>query len=360
MDDRVIHFRLGLFVLIIGTALMTFTLIYLFGELPGTGQKTIYVRFANVTGVNEETPVRKNGIRIGRVRRLQPVDSGVVLTLAIDSKWKLVENEICRIGSDNLFGDAVLEFVSSGEPGASNREVRDGEYMNGLVASNPLDAMRVVVDLKEEFENALLSIRSAGEEVGGMAESLNLVVANNQDKFNRILGQTEQALGRFDTAMVSINQVVSNEDLQLALEEALEGVPQLMNDAGQLLQGVRRVTDEAERNLINLRGLTEPLGNQGEEIVKKLNTSAGRLDEVLLQFQAFGEQLNSREGTVGQLVYNPELYQNLNRAAQNIEELSRNLRPIVADARVAVDKVARNPRMLGVQGALQRRTSGIK
>ena len=121
-----------------------------------------------------------------------------------------------------------------------------------------------------------------------------------------------------------------------------------------------RVTEEAEENLRNLRGFTQPIGDQGEEIVTKLNRSAGRLDEVLIQFQTFAEMLNSGEGTVGQLVHNPELYQNLNRAAQNIEYLSRQLRPIVNDARVAVDKVARNPRMLGVQGALQRRTSGIK
>lgn len=360
MDDRGIQFRLGLFVVIATTALMTIFLVYLFGELPSRGRKTIYVRFDNVTGVTEETPVRKNGILVGRVRKLQPVENGVVLTLYIDPRWKLFESEVCRIGSDNLFGDSVLEFVSSGVRGASSREIQDGEYLNGVVASNPLDAMRVVVDMKEEFHNALLSIRAAGDEVGGMAENLSLVVAENQDKFGQVLGRTEQALGRFDTAMVSINQVVSNEDLQLALEEALEGVPALMQNAGSLLESVRRVTDEAERNLIHLRGFTEPLGGQGETIVNKLNRSAGRLDELLAEFQSFGEKLNSGQGTVGQLVHNPELYQNLNRAAQNIEQLSRQLRPIVNDARVAVDKVARNPRLLGAQGALQRTTSGIK
>ena len=87
--------------------------------------------------------------------------------------------------------------------------------------------------------------------------------------------------------MVAINQVVSNEDLQLALEEALEGFPQVMSDVGQLLQSVRRVADEAERNLLNIRGLTEPLGKQGKEIVSKLNRGAGRIDELLIEFQDF-------------------------------------------------------------------------
>ena len=360
MDDRIIHFRLGLFVVIVATALMTLFMVYLFGELPSRGQKTVYVRFDDVTGVAVETPVRKNGILIGRVHKMQPVDNGVVLSLAISPKWKLLESEVCRIGSDNLFGDAVLEFASSGVRGASNREIQDGEYINGLVSSNPLDAMRVVVDMKEEFHDALVSIRAASQEVGHVAEGMHGVVANNQEQFSRILGRTEQALGRFDTAMVSINQVVGDEDMQYALEDALEGVPKLITNAGNVLGKVQKVLDEAEANLVNIRGFTEPLRDQGGTIVEKLNSSAGRLDELLVEFQSFGKKLNSGEGTVGQLVHNPELYQNLNRAAQNIEQLSRQLEPIVNDARVAVDKVARNPGVLGVKGALQRTNTGIK
>lgn len=360
MDDRVIHFRLGLFVVIVCTAMMAVFLVYLFGEVPSMGRRTIYVRFADVTGVTEETPVRKNGILVGRVRNMTPTESGVVVSLAIDSKWKLFENELCRIGTDNLFGDAVLEFVSTGDLGASSREIQDGEYMKGVVASDPLDAMRVVVDMKEEFHSALLAIRSAGEEVGSMAESMNMLVADNQRQVNQVLGRADKAFGRFDTAMVSINQVVGNEDLQLALEEALEGVPTLVSNAGSLLQNINNVTNEAEINLKNLRGLTEPLGEQGGSIISKLSKSADRLDSMMIEFQEFGQRLNSGQGTVGQLVHNPELYNNLNRAAENIEKLSRELRPIMNDARVVVDKVARNPRMLGVQGALHRRTSGIK
>lgn len=360
MDDHAIHFRVGLFVVIASTALTCLLMVYLFGEMPNGRHKTIYVRFDNVTGVAEESPVRKNGILVGRVRRMQPVDNGVVLTLAIDKRWKLLESEVCRIGSDSLFGDSVIEFISSGEPGASSREVNDGEFMNGIRASNPLDAMGVVVEMKEEFHNALLSIRAAGEEVGAAAESMNQIVAGNQMQFSRILTKTERAMGRFDTAMVAINQVVGDEDLQFALEDALTGVPQLVTNAGNILKSVQSVLDEAEANLVNIRGITEPLGEQGGQIVNKLNSSAGRLDELLVEFKTFGEALNNGQGTIGQLVHNPELYNNLNRAAQNVEELSRRLEPILNDARVAIDKVARNPGIIGVQGALQKRTSGIK
>ena len=54
-----------------------------------------------------------------------------------------------------------------------------------------------------------------------------------------------------------------------------------------------------------------------------------------------------------------ELYQNLNRAAINVERISRQLRPIVNDVRIFTDKIARDPGRLGVRGAL-RKPTGIK
>ena len=361
MDDRALQFRLGVFVVVVATGVMMLALIFLFGELPQQGHKTLYVRFDTAPGVTVETPVRQSGVLIGRVRNVKLLKKdGVVLTISIDPKYSPSESDVCQIKSDNLFGDAVLEFVAGGDPGASTRDLQDGDYLNGIVASNPLDALRVVVDLESDLNEALTSIRTAGEEVGGVAENLNVLLVNNQDQFNRILGKTERALGRFETAMVSVNQVVGDEDLQIALEEALAGVPVLLNNAGQLLQSLRSVSDEAEQNLRNLRGFTEPLGEQGGAIVAKLSRSAGRLDQLLGEFTKFGRSLNNGDGTIGQLVHNPDLYQSLNRTAQNIEQLSRRLEPIIEDARVAVDKVARNPGRIGVPGLLERRKTGIK
>ncbi len=350
MDDRVIQFRLGVFVVVVATAIITGVLVMLFGDVPTRGEKTIFVDFEAAPGVTIETPVRKSGILVGRVKNveLRP-DGGVLVTARISDKHAVRANEICRISSDNLFGDAMLEFVP-GE-GADNREITDGEYLRGIVSSDPMDALQVVVNLEQDMVKALTSIQTAGEQVGQVAENLNVLVFDNQGQFNRILGKTERALGRFETAMTSVNQIVSDEDLALAIQEALEDVPGLVNEAANLLQGLQRVASEAETNLANLRGLTEPLGEQGGVIVEKINRSAGRLDELLLQLMAFGEKLNSDDGSLGQFVNNPELYQRINSAALNIEEVSGRLRPIIEDARVFTDKLARNPRLLGAQGA---------
>jgi phospholipid/cholesterol/gamma-HCH transport system substrate-binding protein len=359
MDDQAIQFRLGVLIVLVMTVLITGFMVFLFGELPTTGDKTIFVHFDAAPGVTVETPVRKSGILIGRVKdvELRP-DGGVQVTARISGKHPIGENEICRISTDNLFGDAVLEFVRGDAP--STREVTDGEFIEGVVRGNPLDALQVVVNLEQDMARALTSIQLAGEQISQVADNVNVLVINNEDQVSRILGKTESALSRFETAMTSVDRIVSDEDLALALQESLRNVPELVTQATVLLQGLRRVASEAERNLTNLRGLTEPLGQQGGPIVAKLDRSAARLDELLQELLQFGKSLNESDGSLAQLVQNPELYQRLNAAAGNIEEVTRRLPPIVNDARVFVDKIARNPRMLGVQGALQRQTSGIK
>jgi hypothetical protein len=56
----------------------------------------------------------------------------------------------------------------------------------------------------------------------------------------------------------------------------------------------------------------------------------------------FTRTLNSREGTLGQLMNNPEVYNNLSQAIVNVNHLTRQLEPILCDVRVITDKEARH------------------
>ena len=85
-------------------------------------------------------------------------------------------------------------------------------------------------------------------------------------------------------------------------------------------------------------------------MVRNVDQALGRLDGLLTEMSDFGRKLNSGEGSLGQLMRSPELYQHLNAAAVNIDNLTRELKPILADARVFSDKIARHPELLGVRG----------
>jgi phospholipid/cholesterol/gamma-HCH transport system substrate-binding protein len=117
--------------------------------------------------------------------------------------------------------------------------------------------------------------------------------------------------------------------------------------------------DTADRNLRNLEGLTKPLGDRGAAMVAQIDVTIGRLDTTLQQAAMFTKALNESQGTLGKLVRDPKVYDDLAQAAATVNKLTKELRPIVDDVRVFTDKIARHPEQLGVRGAIDRRP-GLK
>jgi len=79
---------------------------------------------------------------------------------------------------------------------------------------------------------------------------------------------------------------------------------------------------------------------------------------LLEQLVTFTDNLNSREGSLGRLLNDPALYNRLDRTLANAEDITSRLKPIMDDIRIFSDKIARDPRQLGLKGALDRRPVG--
>ena len=74
---------------------------------------------------------------------------------------------------------------------------------------------------------------------------------------------------------------------------------------------------------------------------------------------AFSETLNSGQGTLGRLVHDDDLYQQIHRWWPT-PKTGQSAGPIVDDVRMFTDKIAREPGQLGIRGALDKRPSGLK
>jgi phospholipid/cholesterol/gamma-HCH transport system substrate-binding protein len=356
MDERVVQFRVG--VMVLATLIITGILVLLFGELPALVRRTyvVYVDLPQAPGVTKDTPVRKSGILIGRVTDVELTDvSGVLVTVAINEETRILHNELCRV-TGSLFGDAVLQIVPSGDPALDATPVAPGELIRGVVASDPL---QLASNLEEHLTGAITSIAHTSDEIGQVAQRLTLLLDNNDEQINRIFTKTERALESFQSATASIDEILSDPETKQQLKQSLADLPAVLQETRDAIGGIRNTVESVDRNLKNLEGLSKPLGERGPQLVENIEGATRRLDELLAQLTDFGRTLNETDGSLGQLVRNPDLYQNLNSAAENIAQLTRDLRPVVKDARVFADKIARHPESLGVRGALERRT-GLK
>ena len=355
MNDRMMQFRVG--VVVLATAIIAGILIVLFGDLPSLVQATypLKISFADARGVSNGTPVRKNGILVGRVADVELDEKGGVSVVAdIDSYVPIYKDEQPRIAS-TLLGDAEIQLVP-GRVVPPRQRLAPEEVLVGAVSRDPFEAFAT---LEPKLGSALESLTQASESVTKLSANLDRLLLGEDDTFSKMVAKTEKALDAFSLAMDNINDVMGDANARANLKQTLNGLPEVMNDLRTTVQGIGTTVDTADRNLRNLEGLTRPLGERGEGMVAQVDKTIGRLDEVLQQATLFTRALNESEGTLGKLVRDPKVYDDLAQAAANVNNLTKELRPIVDDVRVFTDKIARHPEQLGVRGALDRRP-GLK
>ncbi|HVX11422.1 MAG TPA: MlaD family protein [Pirellulales bacterium] len=362
MDERRMRFRVG--VVALATIIVAATLVFLIGGAPSLLHATypLHIKFEQAPGVAVETPVRKFGIRIGKVSNVTfaPDDTGAVVTVEIDQNVKLKIDKTFRINT-GVLGDAVLEVIKSDDElppdvkvssEAELPEHQPNDVLRGQVRSDPL---QMVANLEGKLAEALGSIGSTSDEIGELAKHVNDLLGNNEEQVVRIVAKVEKTVDRLASAVASTDDLLSDPVLRENLKRSISDFPEVLTDAREAIGGLKTALAGVDRNLANLEGFTRPLGERGDVLVGNIESSVGKLDKILSDLSTFSSGLNNSTGSLGQLMNSPDVYQQLNEAATNINQLTKELRPIVADARIFSDKLARH----GLNGALKRDT-GIK
>lgn len=357
MTERKLQFRVG--VVILGCMIIVAILLVMFNEPRALmrGRYTVVVKFPQAPGVTKNTPVRKSGILIGRVSRvsLDDEDGKALVTLNIDGDRKLKHNEVFRVVT-SLLGDSVVDVVPSIDPHASDKPIVDGELLAGKVAADPV---QVVGDLQESLSTAIGSVADTSSKLGDVVERVGNMLERNETKIDSVVAKLDRSLDTIEKTAANANDVIDDPETRRQMKEAIAQLPIVLKETRETIAQMGKAVSLVEQNLEDINQFTRPLGEKGEMLVDRLDRGSEKLENLTDEMLVFARALNNKEGSLGQLVHNPQLYQSLNRAAQNIEEVSGQLRPIIKDARVFADKIARHPERLGVRGALQP-SSGIK
>lgn len=365
MNERVMQFRVG--VMVVATLLICGILILLFDGLPTFYSRSyiLYLRFIETPGVTDGTPIRKSGIKIGRVKSLEfaedipqlreAQEKGIVVVAEIDANRTLYVNEVPQI-RQSLLGDAYIEFVHDRTQQDTQETYLPEKTITGVVQSNPLE---FITKMEGDLALTMRSVAGTSNEIGGLARRINDLIRNNDEQFVRIVGKSELAIDGIQKAAMHLNQIVGDPQVQMNLKRVSEELPAALGDMRESLEILKPSLKKAELILSDVQGFTKPLGERGPSLVEAIDRAAGRMDNVLGELDQFTRTINSSQGTIGRLIKDPQLYESLSSVANNVNELTRELRPIVKDARAFSDKISRHPESLGVRGALFP-SSGIK
>ena len=335
--------------MVVSTGFIMAILIVMLGDRPALFKSTwpIEIHLPDAPSVTVNTPIRKSGVLVGRVADVELLPAGgVIIKASIDEGVKIYSNEICQVQS-SLFGDASLRLVLKPGERPSGEWLQPDDTIQGQVAIDPIQA---VSNLQDSLSTAVNSITATSSQLSQLVQRVDSMLAKNEQGIDKIIEQTSGVLTSVKSTTDFTDELLSDPEFRENLKREVSMMPGMMADAREAISTLRTTMKNMDstmelldENLSNIRDVTEPLGNNAPQMVDNMNNAILRLNNVLGEFEKFSETINGNQGTLGKLIHDDELYQRLNQAACNVQQVSSRLRPIVNDVRILTDKMARHP-----------------
>ena len=387
MEENQLRLRVGAFVLI--AILILMILILLNEEFIGS-QYDVVIKPSSAPGVTIGTPVRKNGILIGRVKGVATEDDHVALLLGISEDESIYSNEIASIGAESFLGDAGIEILPLPRAQRGQR-ISDGQAMTRVsVKRNPMEIVDLALDLEGQIVETLKTVQVAGNAVNDagagieqLATTVNMALTSEGSDLKVLLGDLRKvsskattSLDNFNRIFENVNDIVGDAELKNRINDAFKALPAIFReirvtvaDTRETIKSFSGVSGRVNDNLDNLSVFTKSLKDEGPEILEQVNASVQNIDNLLTQVKSFTGSLGKLEkaftnpnGTVGKLFNESDIYDSVKMTVDNardvseqVKALSIRLEPMVRDLRTFADEVARDPGVIGVRGALDRR-----
>ncbi|MDO4584119.1 MAG: MlaD family protein [Planctomycetia bacterium] len=368
MNERTMQLRLGAAVLA-SLVIIGILLTFLGANNHFLGSHyTIYIHLDDAPGVVENTPIYQSGILIGRVQKVSLLeDEGVLVSARIFGDKTLYHDQQCSL-STSFLGDASLrisrvpqETGTSLEPA---KKVEPGETLMGRIAFDPIVLAN---KMQERLSVAIDDVSHAAIQLEKVASSADRMMNDNRENIRSIIDNARSITGD-SRAIVNKFSTLFDDEFARNMQESVTTLPETlktMNDTFTSVENkvtvavdkmnntvdtvsrrVQKSLDLVDHTLQNVQKITDP-------IAVKAPVWLGNIDNILQNMDVFIENINNPTSTIGLLMRDRELYDNLSRTAWKVHDLVRQAEPIVFNAQVFSEKIAQHPELLGVRGALK-------
>ena len=353
MTERQLQFRVGLFVL--AALVATGVMVLQFGEVRTLWepQYPLTIHFEQAPGIFPGTPVRRNGVPIGKVRSIEfdEEHGGVLIAVDIRQRFRLRLDARPQL-SRSLLGDSSIEF----QPGRAEKYLAPGSRIKGDPPSDPFE---IVERMEERVTASLDAFNATAVEWQRVGRNLNGLVETNRGNLDVVIERAAESLHQVATTMQNANKIVGDAANQENLRKTLAELPVMVVETRLAIAAVRSAVEKADANLTNLGHVTLPLAQRSTSIITRLDTTLGNLESLSGELNDFAQIVSQKDGTFQKFATDPELYNRLSQSAALLTVLLQNMEPIARDLRIFSDRIARHPELMGVGGAMNP-SSGVK
>ena len=246
-----------------------------------------YSIYTDVAGLQQSAPVTVNGYKVGQVREIEyqyDNPGHVKVEISLDKELKLPKGTKAMIVSDMLGTASIsLQMASGSDYYASGSEI-PGAIAPGLMGKVTDDILPAVGQIVPKIDSLITSLNTL---VSSPALAQSIDHLNN-------------ALANIEAGTVKLNQVMNK-------------VPGIAGDA----QGMSESLNTIANDLTAVSGQIKDMPLQAT--VDNLSKTAESL-HLLMQ------QLNSADSSLGLLLHDTSLYDNLNNASASLDSLLRDVK----------------------------------
>lgn len=276
------EFKIGIWVVIV-IALTFFGVNYLKGINIFNPTNYYYLRFSHINGLVETNPVNVKGYKIGLVQKIiydyDNPSGDVVVVLQVDDDLRIPVGSRAGLVSSLLGSPTVELFLSE----TSNQYYERGDTIPSYVDDGILEALS---------GELMPRIQSIIPQLDSLMVSLQVIA---QDKaIEKSLDNIQFITTNLKGTSVKLDKLMGNE------------VPTLLATANSMMTKFDKVGD----------GLSKV---DFDKTVKQINTT-------LASIQSVTDKINKGEGTLGMLLVDKSLYNNINTAVGSANDLLVDLK----------------------------------
>lgn len=261
-----------------------------------SNDNVIYATFPQADGLEVSAPVLVKGFRIGTVEKIS-FDiraSQVLVRMTLNDEYPLPFDSKAEITSTSIIGGKVMEVKLGVD---ESHTLQSGDTIRTIFAPGIAESL--------------------GQEYGKLKATANEII----EKLNSALDGINQVLSPENTKAISstlanLQSVSGNVDQMINDERA--NITKIISNLSALSASLKTMAPQIERGINNFALLSDSLAVQGPALIANAAGSIDNLNQIL-------NKVDNGTGSVGKLINDAELYNNLNLAVESLNMLMQDL-----------------------------------